>query len=528
MKKGINYCLLAEPGKDLMVRLDLGDLTLPKVQMDVAEFLKFKISRYRNLIKLETRSVKWEIMASPVNKVFTKFSDENQIKIAMFMLNAHYDINKFMNRTDIVRLPELMNQLSRNLAELDSEIDLWGTLEKFITDGNIPLGDYSKAGLRPQDTAEMTFTEEDGRKVTVIALISKILAPIYGVLMSFLLREIDVQLKEVHCAVILTDILKNRCLELVLKLRTYTKNVSNSGIHRTQTNVFHNVSLENMVRHTMSNLYTRAFVNIDLYRPFTKNEGNIMIFIIVTVKQIIRGREINAKKTAFMTRTPFGENDGEEGSRANIELDSQTSIGTCDQAILPMASIPPLINKFLIDYDIEEKQFITATEWYHKHPIVPNVTNQHVINHIFGTYLGGWQSIKLLDHINYVKLACLAQLVVLQFGYYELLTMLTVIPTKEPKLKLSSTDDRVKLSAKTSEQYRACRARSDASPLKDGGKRWDRMIDDYLESTLYKGYLHNTADNLWELMDSTNLNGRKVQPTQKLITSVCAITLVTF
>lgn len=524
MKKGISYVLHEEQGKELMVRIDLGDLKLPDVKMDVEEYLKFKISRYRNLIKVGDREEKWKILAHPVNTAFASFSEADQVKIVMFMLNTHYDINKFMEQDDIIGLPKFINGISAELAKLDKEIDLWGSLRKFVEDGNIPLGDYSKAGTRHQDTESMTFTAEHGLGVTTIALLCKMLAPIFGTIMAYLIREIDVQLKEVHCAGILTNILSNRCHDLVIKLRHYIQNIANKAIQDTQTNIFHNVSRENMLRHIVSNTYVRAFININLYF----DDGNIMKFIIVTIKQIVRGREIHAKKEAFITRMPFSSGDGEEGTKANIEIDSQTSRGTCDQAILPMVSAVPMIDRFLSDYGITKKAFKEAVTWYNKNPITPNPTNQYVVNHIFGTYLGGWPSIKLLNHTTYAKLVALAQLILLQKGFYELLTMLSAVPAAEPKMTLTPTDDKVRLSAKTSEEYRTCRAKSDASPLKDGGKRWDRMIEEYLETILHYDYLHNTANSLWESMGDDNFNGRKIQVTQKLIASICTLTLIEF
>ena len=79
------------------------------------------------------------------------------------------------------------------------------------------------AGSRAQDDDKLTFYPDEVATVMSIALLCKMMAPIFGVMMSQLLNKIDIKTKESCCTMIFTNLFNRKFPKLIDKLKFYIR-----------------------------------------------------------------------------------------------------------------------------------------------------------------------------------------------------------------------------------------------------------------------------------------------------------------
>ena len=203
--------------------LDLEGLKLPTME-NIEPYLKFSASTY---VKVRN-----DADVEPVNKFFGTLSDSDRIEIAICLLTIHHKILNIPNdiRTNDARsfdLEKYMYDIGTDIVALDTHIHLMDKLKKYVL-ANIPIGDFTLAGTRPQDSEEMTWYQRDVEDLTCIVMLCKILTPVFGVFMDFAKEEIDQKnqrdkKKEIFCVIMLTKLFDTKYKDMILKLKNYIK-----------------------------------------------------------------------------------------------------------------------------------------------------------------------------------------------------------------------------------------------------------------------------------------------------------------
>ena len=206
-----------------LVFLDLGDLKLERQGQPVdpeyiALFQYFNIKTYEKAKGMES----WGLIFSPPNKFFATLEKEDQQILAMMYLTMHYIIADGLDETvDIVsKLPEIVDELGRVLDEVDKQINLCEKLQVFV-EHNVPIASYKNAGSKPMHTESMTFRRPEIIILTAVAVLCKMLVPVFGVLLDRLKNRVDNNHKGHYCLPILKPTLERRYLSVMLKINGF-------------------------------------------------------------------------------------------------------------------------------------------------------------------------------------------------------------------------------------------------------------------------------------------------------------------
>ena len=505
------------------VSLDISDLGIYNKNMDV--FLRFRVTTYTKLSrsKVKVNDIVssediWNRTFAPVNDFLRSLTLEDQQYVAMTIITMHQEIINFMSANDMTNIAKFSQQLSDTLLQLEQTIDLCAKLTNFV-ETNIPIGDFSQVGKRAQDVKELTWFRQDVVDLLSIAILCKLMAPIFGVFMGYIRVHMDNHLKETHCAAILNKLFRARYSVLINKLRHYINHTVKAELKEDDTAVFHGNTEFVLSFYIFDSLLTRSFINVDLF----SKDGNIMTFVIATVKHAVGTQKTNMRKTPFRIRQPSGAGDGDENKVAQHEIDSLASPKTADTVAIILSTIPRIIRGELNMHTIDIDDYLTWIEFYQAHIIIPTEFNKLLTSMHFGPKIGGAKSIAMLHAPAFSKLNVLLQMIAFSMGYIELGHMLTATPALEAKMVQSAEDEVIKMNYSTSFAYKTCQARYAESPFGAGGKEWDTQIARLVDLLMRSHFIYNTCDEFYTKLELPNLNGQLVHNSENLMSEFCAM-----
>lgn len=497
-----------------LVKLNIDDIPVPYKE-NISGLLEFPIDTYAKLHRGSEIEISWDKTFKLINQFLGETSVEDQIKIAMFLITAHDSIIKFFSNDDLVGLTALTQELGIRLDKLDQDLDLMTRLEKYV-ELYVPIGDFSKAGTRDQDTASLTFHEHEAKKLLSLVLLNKLLTPLFGTFIKYCQKRLDTQLKEVHCVTILTPLIKRRLFDLIVKLQNYIKHAINSKWKESPTSVFHSHTLDSLSEIISATIIIKDFVNVDL---FFQN-GNLLKYINVTAKHGIMTNRTTEKNPIY-PRLPMAATDGDDGNIAQLEIDSATSIKTFDTITIVKSAISQAITNVLSEQELDLDVFNECIEFYRQNLITPSTINQMVAVSYLSTAIGGGKGISFLNASGYTEVITCIQMVLFKLGYQELAHLLTA-KLGEPKMIPSDLDNRIKVTANTSDEFRNCKSKYDKSPTRADTTAWTNKINKVVYEITGTKHHYNTCDKLWELWDSDNLNGKVMICSENVIPALCS------
>lgn len=507
------------------VFFDIEDVDLPNKE-NLSALQYFSVKTYVNLFDKKHKDNAWNVTYASINKFFSSLNKEDKQKVAAFILLFHKEI-KDSNITDnLDKLPQVLNQLSVLVDSMDQQLKLCDKLREFVCN-NLPIGIYEAAGTRAQDTPELTFVRQEVIDLTTIALLCKMLSPVFGEIMRCVFKQIDTKSKEIQCVSILNNLLNRRYIDLITKLQdNYISHIlkgnSNDKDNQSMTIIFHGHSKSSLIYYMFATLLVRQFVNVDLVVP----EGNLMVYILVSVKQayVTFIKSVNAKPTRV--RIPISANNDKgdgEGNIAQIEVDSIISTKTIGSVAIIAATAKMIIKQYLKMYNITEEEFEKSMKYFRSYPIMPTKLNRYVNSIFFSDDLGGSRSIYTLKNEEYTSLTALVQCIMfsLDIGYRDLAHMLTSRMAIESHINRGIIDNPQRLNAGGTEAYKKCKARFDATKFGVTGKDWDNQIKMLTDDLITNAYIYNTPPWLWNCYNEQNLNGRIIPPTEYIMGGLC-------
>lgn len=527
----------ATVGDTCTIRLNTDELTFEHKDK-LAEFMVFTVARaYPNLLNSHQQG--WDNIFSYVNQFFATLPISDQTKIAKTFGIIHHDIIAFFNNIDheFLRLTKFTHDLGAHIVALDQEIadedplhfGLCDKLRGFVV-AHIPIGDCSTFGTRPQDTEELTFHEEEIIDLITIAVLCKMLTPIFGVMTEYLKRTVESKKsvltnkksagsskREIHCVPMLTPLFKAKYNVLIDRLHFYIKHTAKRVFKDSVSSSFCGLTDDSMSIISFAQLMIRNFVNVDLNRP----KGNLMTYIVVTIKKSIQSLQSSARQAPVYPRVPMPGMDGEEGNQAQLEIDSLVSNNTFDVATIITTAIPKVIQALQLQHEITPDDYQRSLAYYRRNLFVPTKLNKFLTCSFYSKHLAGGKSVLLTNASNYMELVTMLQLIVVSNGYTELGHMLTAKRGMTAKTAFSESDFHLQMNYKASYEYKNCASKYEQSPLGNSSEQWDTWMESLVTDIVSTVHTYNTSDFIWETMGVDSQNGKAIAHTDLLFPNLC-------
>lgn len=507
-------------------KLDISDLDIPNKDK-IDHLLVFQIATYTKLKKVSTRNYMgnndsaWHKTFASVNRFLGGLDQHDKTAIAQTIILIHSEIIDFFQKDDLLQINSFMRAMGEHIDNLDKATNLCDKLKDYVVN-NMVIGVYKGAGKRAQDSSILTFTPDHVVDLTTIALLCKMLSPLFGVIMKGLDKKIESKLKETHCVAMLNQLLQRKYKTLIEKLQYYITHVIKQCIEETTSSLMHGFNISTLSFYMYTILLARQFVNVDLG---IKN-GNLITYIFVNIKRAMTTIKSSILQKPTYNRKPMSStHDDDDGNVAQIEIDSLVSRKTMDVPALVMAAIPKTIEMYLNQFSIDVEEYEAVTKHYiEKSPIIPNPINKDLNSMFYGKDIGGGQGILMLHGLDYIRITTLLQMILLttDVNYIPLAHMLTASPSTSTILTISNNPNILKLNAGSSQAYKSCRQRFENSPYGARGKEWDNHINQLADHLVTNVYIYNTSPWLWNWLETDNLNGKRMEVDDKIITGLCS------
>ena len=331
----------------------------------------------------------------------------------------------------------------------------------------MPIGLFEGAGQRAKDSAELTFHPPEVIDLMTITLLCKMLCPMFSTMMKNLSQHIDSKLKEIQCANIFSRLFNRKYQFLIAKLDHYIEHTVNQVTETSLSSLMHGYNSFNLTLYLKSQLLIRQFVNVEL----SIRDGNLMTYIIVSVKRAIRTVYSTINKLPTYSRKPITTKHEDDGNTAQIEIDSMTSRKTSDTRMLISVAVENT-KKYLNLYGIDPEDYETVLAYYAKHPITPTPINQMLCSMFYSDDIGGGRGILYLKSPEYTKLVALLQMVLFQLdtNYQTLAHAMTMQQSSDQGVSSMISDGEFRLNGGATYVYRRCKQRLEASPFGASGR----------------------------------------------------------
>lgn len=539
-------------GTKPQVRLDLEGLPVPanvaRLSSDVLEkcFL-FHIDTYETLTGKKNKNTtaynqkvllekNWLKVFGTVHTFLDTLPQEEVADIADFMLTCNADIRFTFSNDDIDTVTkeviQMENRLADRLATLDQKWDLANQILVYTRE-NIRIKLSQNIGERPQDSKEMTFQYEEIVELTAIAILCKMLTPLFGNYIFFYSRRFEgnTDSKESHAVTILRDVI-HRNFEVVMdKLYNYiTKILKNVEKHVSQsyTAVHAGWSFQLIVQAVYNNALVKKFVaanfvDKNLESSDDDSNSNLMIYISTCVRQSATShyRSPDQKTTVTKISSPDDRANvsDDDGNVSILELESKTSTRTADYPILVKAAALEAIDRFITIHELELDEIEQASNFYEFNHVALTPVNEYLLGIVFGGYLCGAKSIECLDGAILAKLIPLMQAFFIQQGYYSLVELVSLNICKGEKTP-NNADNRLRVLWNSNQVYQNCDHKFTYCV---GDLRWDTGLKSIIDSLSSTIYAHNTAPVFLNKLGLPNRNGSVYYSEENIPVDVCTL-----
>lgn len=477
---------------------------------------------------------KWVMMFGAPCKFLATLSKEDSVVLADTMLSIHYqlldmaaDIQNTPDKktVDPNKLLELETKLSEKLGKMDTSIHLFQKLVAFVKT-DIPIQEQNNVGERPQDSKDMTFYYPHVVELTAVAVLCKLLSPIFSVFLTMLKNSnLDNRLKEWHCYTILKEILSHKSEELTNKLNLFIDRNINQFLKR-QTNsrdgltsTYNGYTKSVVVQTAIASLMVRKFVSVDLFL----DSGNLMKYVTSCIRSTAKnGSNVRSGEAAQPFELKINQSAGDDGNISVFEVESRSSTKTAYQPIFIRNAVKETYNRFIFAHELDEKAVMEATAYYELHHPVTSPILQYLLGIMFGSELCGAKSIETLHSSSLTYLIPLMQVFFIQQSYHDLVHLVSAVPTNGHKLSSTGSESRLKSSWNTSEAFREV---STTWQVECNGVTWYSGLETAVNDLLERVYLNNTAPVIYDLMGQPVNNGTNLVVPETMSQTACQLIL---
>jgi hypothetical protein len=499
--------------------LDIYGNATPEERRSAAEFLYFRISTYE-LLKPKVPNELFEDIIRPVNKVFS-ILDERALKIlAVMYIDLHMLVLDRLSDQDSVQnlISEVTDHISEYLIRIDEMINLHNAI-KTVVDTDIVVPDFTNLGNRPQDSEEKTFSTQEVKIVSEIAVLCKLMAPILGVLIETCKKKVNTHIKELYVVSALKGFINKYYEKIIMKLKDYVSDAISSNYSDNLSYTFNGMSVGIVHEVTFAALLVRRFVGVNLYQE----NCNLMTYIITFVRSSTANIGGNKSTVECITK-PSDMSVGDEGNTSMLEAESMRSIATADLPILIELAANQTIPVFMDLYGLSDEEYEKALKYYHINHCGMNPVSVYLLTLVFGKSLGGAYNVNLLTFENASRLLVVLQLLLIKLGVYDIVPLVTAKRSVTAKETMSPIDNMIIANWKDTNEFAQLNRRF---PYMIDGIAWYTGLKSIVTYITGNILLVNTAPNLLEMMQiDSSYNGMVFRYDDGIITSICRLILM--
>lgn len=493
--------------RNVIAKLDVSDLPELRDNENAKHYGLFSIPTYSSL-KRSTVSGAWEVTFDPVNRFFATLDEKTQTAIAMAFLVMHQRILDYGHQTDYSNPSKTMNDIGQILVDLNAEIQLCNRIKQFAT-ANLPVGNYDKAGSRPQDRPETTIYPHEGEDLLAITVLCKMLSPLFGVAMNLFVTRpgLDKDLKEIYTSRLIRPVLEVQYPDFMAKLNRILQRTIQSTFKQDITAVFRGTTPDSLMTVISASLYVRSLVNVDLY--YKQGTGNLAIYVFSTIKESIGAKRSagGPNRVTYQHREPTDYGDTSPNNVSQYEVDSITSTAALDTDAIIRSQLDMIIGRGLRHHDLDAAVYEQTAEFYRTHHYNLSALNQTFVFGFFGPQFSGAKTLQMITAEQYNQLLAFVQLLAFKSGFPMLGHLLTAVRSMTVKTTTTEAEQYVEIYHTHTYEYVNCAGRFAAA----GQKVWADGMKHVVTDVIGNEWKFNTADAIWEVAGEQSLNGSVIQ-----------------
>lgn len=414
-------------GSRSILRLDLEGLELNLKVGQFEKWIEFPINFYNTLKKMEC--VEWDIRMECVNKLFATMKPVELVELveALVFINATVHRHNETVVNDLTKISMLTTELSGLIKKMLVGSNLLVRAKEFV-ESEYTIEEVANRGKRVQDTAPGTFYPYEERRLLELALVCKILLPVYGLYMKVLKPLLANQSKDRHCASVVMNELRLHYDDTIKKLFAYAKKFINASTSNSTAKEVTGDTVEIMETALIDRTVVRILVNAKLYNK----EPKILHYISSTYKSFAQYAPGN-KLDMYRSMSKPVRLDGDEGNESALESSVlRSSKYQGNLALLIRSYIPIYVAEILNRWELPLNKYQELIGYYADN--VYQITNLtvSVLCKLFSADLGGSLAIRQLRFSEFNRLVCLA---ILQANK---LNAIDAIPLLTPKCSIDS------------------------------------------------------------------------------------------
>lgn len=415
-------------------------------------------------------------------------------------------------------------------------------------------------GNKPHHTAEKTFLEQDYKEITAIAILVKIMIPIWGELIGHLkFVQLDVRQREKFAFELIEPTLEEGAYERVyLKLSNFFRSVITDIRKNMDKNQSTNASTSFILTHSgvddqmfeatiTATIIVKRLATFDCIAVRGGGEGtpDVMVYIYDVVRRSVDA-SIRTMRDSMKTlpKREIASHDSED-NQSIIDHISRTSSKSIDIPILVTTAVELWeIAKLREEMEVPADLFESATTFYRANGFgVPTITQAMVASFI-GTRFGGSKCINYLTPELYQQIVVILQVFLIRNDLVDLAQLASAITSLT---EIEGTDSVLSMRIKSNyqtEEYAACKETFKGyldKPLqpftkKPGRRRsvdFDRIdfehhIKKMIDWLTRRTHTENMAPALWDLAqrDTRPIHGTEVQFGENIIQHLCRFYLM--
>lgn len=485
--------------------------------------------------KNRSKSEIWDNVFTPVNR-FLKLLDDNDLFLyASTMLHMHYEIAIQLKSNDRVSpinshdIIQLEQTLDSELLELDKKMDLCNRLIEFATE-SFPVNNGVQSGERPQDTNLKTIHHDEYIQLLALAVLCRLVFPIFTYFRSICEKRLDNQLIDYHCAAILRSTINEHWELLDTKLRTKIEGPISKLAHgrkKKLSNTYNAHTADIILETLYAIILTRRITSVNLY----SEEDNLVTYIYNTSCSHAKSLGSGSSKeqaAAIILGPEDREIVEDDGNTSVLETESQTSTTTADYPIIIDLAIEDL-NTFVEKYELDQENIEAAQEFYLLNPITVTPLNSFLLSIVFGNYICGARTVESMTNKNLAFVIPILQEFFINQGYDSLVDLVSLKQTSSIKPSYNEQDNILISTYESTDNYIECDKLFHDFQIGDIG--WSTQIKNIVSNITQRYYLYNTAPVFYDELnnakasDSTIVNGHRYITNPNIVDEICGVIL---
>lgn len=402
----------------------------------------FNIETYS---KLKRDLNEWSTLR-PVNEFLATLDRDESFYLVRMFIQAKREL---FNINDKSSMMNAIMTIDGVIAKTFKRLNMAKRVFDFVVnESGIRPPVFIGAGTRDHDTPEMTFLTPDYNLVNTIAVITKLLFPIFGEVINAVkfVKNLDNDSKELLAFGVMNTVLSRDFNGIIIKLQNYIGQMINNTIPKDRDDPmlsFRGITDISATSERLAKTFVKSSVNFDLYRA---EGGNFITCLAVTIKRASKN-DINGKKSSFFARTPLELSASDDDSNVSMqEHEAHLIKEPLEVSILVRSAVERFVSSYLTKNNIDKEMFDRCVGYYSFTIVQPTPINELIAAMFIAAPVGAAYSLKYINMQTMIKIITLVQLYCFKMGFKELIPLVSLKPTGIEKSALDASDNQILIS----------------------------------------------------------------------------------